>query len=108
MTAIMVNAGVLREIWQRAERAVVKGDASTLDALLRDHGETLPTGPVQSAWWGGLAPDYSKGDARAIIAREHRFYSYQFAGLVEALSDRSSPVAQFEAGAAISPAEFTS
>jgi hypothetical protein len=86
------------EIWQRAERAVVEADASTLDALLRDHGEMLRTGPVQSTWWGGLAPDYSKGDARAIIAREHRFDSWdQFAGLVEALSDRSSPVAQFEA-----------
>jgi Ankyrin repeats (3 copies) len=86
------------EIWQRAERAVVEGDASTLDALLRDHGELLRTGPVQSTWWGGLAPDYSKGDARAIIAGEHRFDSWdQFAGFVEALSDRSSPVAQFEA-----------
>jgi ankyrin repeat protein len=86
------------EIWLRAERAVVKGDASTLDALLRDHGEMLRSGPVQSTWCGGLAPDYSKGDARAIIAREHRFDSWdQFAAVVEALRDRSSPVAQFEA-----------
>lgn len=86
------------EIWQRAEQAVVKGDASTLDALLRDHGEMLRTGPVQSTWWGGLAPDYSTGDVRVIIAREHCFDSWdQFAGFVEALSDRSSPVAQFEA-----------
>jgi ankyrin repeat protein len=86
------------EIWRRGERAVVKGDVSTLDALLRDHGEMLRTGPVQSTWWGGLAPDYSKGDARAIVAREHHFDSWdQFAGFVEALSDRRSPVAQFEA-----------
>lgn len=86
------------EIWLRAERAVVKGDASTLEALLRDHGEMLRSGPVQSTWWGGLAPDYSKGDARAIIAREHRFDSWdQFAAVVEALRDRGSPVAQFEA-----------
>ena len=86
------------EIWLRAERAVVKGDASTLDALLRDHGDMLRSGPVQSTWWGGLAPDYSKGDARAIIAREHRFDSWdQFAAVVEALRDRGSPVAQFEA-----------
>src|SRR4029453_9406061 len=68
------------------------------------HGEKLPTGPVRAGWWGGVASEYSKGDARALIAREHRFYScYQFAGLAEALSVRSSPVAQFEAGAAISP-----
>ena len=86
------------EIWQRAERAVVEGDATTLDALLRTHGELLRTGPVQSTWWGGLAPDYSRGDARAIIASEHGFDSWdQFAGLVEALSDRRSTVAQFEA-----------
>jgi hypothetical protein len=86
------------DVWQRAERAVVKGDASTLDALLRDHGDVLRRGPVQSTWCGGLAPDYSNGDARAIIAREHRFDSWDaFAAFVAASSDRSSPVARFEA-----------
>ena len=86
------------DIWVRAERAVVEGDASALEALLRDHGDLLRAGPVQSTWWGGLAPDYSQGDAQAIIAREHRFDSWdRFAGLVAALRDRSSPVAQFEA-----------
>ncbi|HJZ76592.1 MAG TPA: hypothetical protein VKE51_32880 [Vicinamibacterales bacterium] len=45
------------DIWQRAEQAVVEDDASTLEALLRDHGDMLRTGPVQSTWRGGLAPD---------------------------------------------------
>lgn len=66
--------------------------------MLRNHGETLRSGPVQSTWSGGLAPDYSVGDARAIIAKEHHFASWdQFAAYAEALKDPSSPVAQFEA-----------
>ena len=86
------------EIWKLAERAVVDGDASTLDALLRDHGEMLRTGPVQSTWWGGLAPDYSVGEARAIIASEHHVDSWdQFESLAETLKASSSPARQFEA-----------
>lgn len=86
------------EILERAERAVVSGDASTLDGLLGEYGELLRMGPVPSTWWGGLAPDYSAGDARAIIAKEHHFDGWdQFERLTEALKDSSSPVAQFEA-----------
>ena len=48
----MMGQAPSSEIWKLAERAVVGGDASTLDALLRDHGEMLRTGPVQSTWWG--------------------------------------------------------
>src|SRR5439155_7012432 len=85
-------------IWTRAEKAVVDGDVATLDALIAQHGDMLRTGPVQSSWWGGLAPNYSKGDARAIIAREHDFGSWdQFAAFADAMKDARSPVAQFEA-----------
>ena len=85
-------------VWTRAEDALVNGDVPTLDALLASHGDMLRKGPVQSSWWGGLAPDYSKGDARAIIAREHDFESWdQFAAFAEAMKDARSPVAQFEA-----------
>lgn len=85
-------------IWTRAERALVDGDVLTLDALLAKHGDMLRRGPVQSSWWGGLAPDYSKGDARAIIATEHHFDNWdQFAAFAEAMKDSSSAVAQFEA-----------
>lgn len=87
-------------IWKLAEQAVVDGDVGTLDALIRDHGQMLRTGPVQSTWWGGLAPDYSQGDARAIIVREHQFENWdQFAAHAEALKDHDSAVAQFEAAA---------
>src|SRR5438093_4367587 len=76
-------------IWTRAEKALVDGDVATLGALLARHGDMLRKGPVQSSWWGGLAPTYSKGDARAIIAREHHFESWdQFAAFAEALAQR--------------------
>jgi ankyrin repeat protein len=85
-------------IWTRAEKAVVAGDVAMLEALLARHGDMLRKGPVQSSWWGGLAPDYSKGDARAIIAREHDFESWdRFAAFADAMKDPRSPVAQFEA-----------
>ena len=85
-------------VWTRAEKAVVDGNVAALDALIARHGDMLRKGPVQSSWWGGLAPNYSKGDARAIIAREHHFESWdQFAAFAEAMKDARSPVAQFEA-----------
>lgn len=85
-------------IWTRAEKALVDGDVATLDAMLSRHGDMLRKGPVQSSWWGGLAPNYAKGDARAIIAREHDFESWdQFAAFAEAMNDARSPIAQFEA-----------
>jgi ankyrin repeat protein len=85
-------------IWARAEKALVDGDIATLEALLARHGDMLRTGPVQSSWWGGLAPNYARGDARAIIAREHHFESWdRFAAFAEAMKDARSPVAQFEA-----------
>src|SRR4030095_878064 len=93
-----VTTGHPTDIWRAAEDAVVAGDAAGLDGLLRDHAEMLRTGPAQSTWWGGLTPDYSKGDARSIIAREHHFLSFDdFATHNEALKDATSSTAQFEA-----------
>ena len=84
-------------IWIQAEHAIMTGDAAALDALLRDHAATLRKGPVQSTWSGGLTPDYSPGDARTILIKEHRFANWDdFAAFAEALKDRRSPVAQFE------------
>src|SRR5436190_22481637 len=85
-------------IWMRAEKALVDGDAVTLNELLARHGDMLRKGPVQSSWWGGLAPNYAKGDARAIIAREHDFENWdQFAAFAGAMKDARSTIAQFEA-----------
>ena len=85
-------------IWTRAEKTLVDGDVATLDTMLVRHGDMLRKGPVQSSWWGGLAPNYAKGDARAIIAREHDFESWdEFAAFAEAMQDTGSTIAQFEA-----------
>lgn len=86
------------KIWARAEKAIVDGDVATLDALLAEHGDMLRRGPVQSSWWGGLAPSYDHGDARDIIAKEHFFESWeQYAAFAKATADTGSPAAQFEA-----------
>jgi hypothetical protein len=80
-------------IWQAAREALVSGDVVTLDALLREHGGELRSGPPRSGWWG----DYSQGDARVVIAKEHFFENWdQFAAFREALQNPSSPVAHFE------------
>src|SRR5436190_6707520 len=85
-------------IWTRAEKALVDGDVAALDVMLARHGDMLRKGPVQSSWWGGLAPNYAKGDARAIIAREHDFENWdQFAAFAGAMKGARSTIAQFEA-----------
>jgi hypothetical protein len=86
------------ELWAAAERALVDGDAETLERLLREHGTMLRAGPVQSSWWGGLAPRYTETDARTIIAREHHFENWdQFAAYAAELKNPGSPIARFEA-----------
>jgi hypothetical protein len=86
------------EIWAAAERALVDGDAEALAGLLQQHGAMLRAGPVQSSWWGGLAPRYTETDARAIIAREHHFENWDhFAAYAAALKDPQSSIARFEA-----------
>jgi ankyrin repeat protein len=84
-------------VWKSAEDAVVAGDVPTLERLLREHPQMLRTGRPQSSWQGGLTPDYSAADARAIIARNHDFESWeQFASYAEALKNCNSAIAQFE------------
>ena len=85
--------------WKLAEDAVVRGDAETLAALLREHGDALRLEHA-STWSGGLAPSYADGEAQAIIAREHFFDSWDaFASFAAARRDPRSPIARFEAAA---------
>jgi ankyrin repeat protein len=85
-------------VWKSAEKALVAGDVSTLERLLRDHEQMFRSQPPQSSWLGGLTPDYSAADARSIIARNHEFENWdQCAAHADALKDRTSGVAQFEA-----------
>jgi len=84
-------------IWNEAEQAVVAGDVTTLERLLCDHATIFRDEPPQSSWLGGLAPDYSSADARAILAREHYFASFEdLARHLEALKECDSDVARFE------------
>ncbi len=85
--------------WKLAKDAVVRGDAETLAALLREHGDALRLEHA-STWSGGLAPSYADGEAQAIIAREHFFDSWDaFASFAAARRDPRSPIARFEAAA---------
>jgi hypothetical protein len=87
----------LAAVWKAAEDAVVAGDVTTLERLLREHPQMFRTGRSQSSWLGGLAPDYSAGDARSIIMQNHCFENWgQFASYATALEDGRSPVARFE------------
>src|SRR5206468_9047896 len=84
-------------IWKKAEDAVVAGDAATLEQLLQAHEKMFRTEQPQSSWFGGLTPDYSKGGAREIIAREHFFESWDaLAAFRKQLDDPASSVADFE------------
>jgi len=90
--------GLLAEVWRLAEEAVVAGDVATLEGLLRDHGGLFRTRRPRSSWLDGLAPDHSAADARSIVARTHEFESWDaFAAHAEAVKDRTSPAARFEA-----------
>jgi ankyrin repeat protein len=84
-------------IWKSAEDALVAGDDATLARLLRRHAKMFRTERPRSSWFGGLTPDYTHGDAQAIIARNHFFETWsQFAEFARHLKDASSAVACFE------------
>lgn len=92
-------------LWRRVERAVLDGDATALDALIRDHGATLRQNPGQS-WVGDLRQNAlgnrvvgdALPDARAIIAAKLDFDSWdRYVAFTEALRDPQSLVAPFEA-----------
>jgi hypothetical protein len=85
------------QVWAEAERALVAGDVATLDQLLKRHPRLRKERP-QSSWLGDLMPDYTSGDARAIVARNHEFASWhEFEAFAAALRDPTSSVARFEA-----------
>jgi hypothetical protein len=84
-------------IWRSAEHALISGDATTLGRLLLTHAAMFRTEPPQSSWPGGLTPDYTEGDARAIIVRHHFFANWErFAEFAGQAADASSSVSRFE------------
>jgi SAM-dependent methyltransferase len=87
-------------IWKRAEDAVIAGDAPTLERLLTENEQLFRDGEPPEYGPGGLRPDYSGGDARAIILREHQFETWQeLEDYRAARAAGASPLAKFEAAA---------
>jgi ankyrin repeat protein len=87
-----------RAIWKTAEDAVRNGDDVMLERLLRENPEMFRKRQPPAYHSGGLSPEYSGADARAIIVKNHEFENWeQFAAFREALGSKDSPVAQFEA-----------
>jgi hypothetical protein len=90
----------LTAVWKSAEDAVVSGDVDTLEHLLRKHRQMFRTERPQTSWLGGLAPDYSAGDARSIIVQNHCFENWgEFASYAAGLKDGRSALARFELAA---------
>jgi ankyrin repeat protein len=84
-------------IWKSAEEALIAGDVRALERLLREHERLFREGQPPAYNAGGLAPDYSGGDARTIILRNHHFDNWDaFADYSKALTQEDSPVARFE------------
>jgi hypothetical protein len=51
------------DVWKTAEDAIVAGDLSTVERILRDHGDRIRNQRPQSWWNNTLAPSYGAGDA---------------------------------------------
>ena len=87
-------------IWKLAEHAVVNGDAAALESLLRKHEALFRDGTPPEYGPGGLRPDYSGGDAKAILLREHQFETWaQFENYLAERAGGKSLTAQFESAA---------
>ena len=86
-------------VWRSAEDAVISGDLSTLDQLLRENPTTFRDGQPPPYVPRGPRPNYASADAREIISGEHQFSSWEeFCLYVEALAEPDSAGAWFEAG----------
>jgi hypothetical protein len=87
------------DVWEAAERALIAGDETTLDALMRQHTALFADGQPP-AHAGGLSPDYQGGDARAVIIRNHFFETWPaFETFRDELRRDGSALARFEAAA---------
>jgi hypothetical protein len=91
------------DVWKAAQSAPISGDSATLEQLLRRHEKLLREQQPPSYGPGGLAPDYSKGNARSIITRNHHFDSWaQFKAHLNECRRPDSPIPKFVAAVEIS------
>ena len=83
--------------WESAKEAVITGDVSALERLLRENAEWFSREQPPAYVPSGPGPHYAGADARTIIAREHDFESFdEFARHLEARNNPASLVSQFE------------
>ena len=96
-------------IWQAAETAVISGDVATLERLLRENDKMFRDEEPPQLGPKGLRPNYSAGEARAILVQNHEFENWeQFAAYSEARANAFSEVYKFEAAAdAIAAGDLT-
>jgi ankyrin repeat protein len=84
-------------LWESARKAVITGDVSTLERLLRENTEWFSQKQPPAYVPSGPGPQYAGSDARTIIAREHDFETFDaFARHLEAQNNQASLVSQFE------------
>jgi len=84
-------------LWESAKNAVITGEVSSLERLLRENAEWFSQRQPPAYVPSGPAPHYAGADARTIIAREHDYQSFdEFARHLEALNRKNSLVSQFE------------
>ncbi len=84
-------------LWGSAKKAVITGDVSTLERLLRENVESFSQRQPPAYVPSGPGPHYAGADARTIIAREHDFEGFdEFARHLEARNNKTSLVSQFE------------
>jgi hypothetical protein len=87
-------------IWELAQHAVINGDAGSLQNLLREHEQMFREETPPEYGPGGLRPDYSGGDAKVILLREHQFETWpQFEDYLTERAGGESQIAKFEAAA---------
>ena len=87
-----------REQFEAAERAIINGDAASLEQFLI----TFKNNPEVRQWYGSVGPyaidekDFLE-DARSVIAEKHCFNSWsEYEKFKEELNRKDSSVAQFE------------
>jgi hypothetical protein len=87
-------------IWELAQQAVINGDAGSLQNLLREHEQMFREETPPEYGPGGLRPDYSDGDAKVILLREHQFETWpEFEDYLAQRASGESQIAKFEAAA---------